>query len=724
MPYTPLALPSFSSQPGYNLSAQASGLLVTDLNRDGFHDLVVPSGANGTLRVLFGNGAGGVPVDATIQVSGHPAAVAAGDVNGDGLVDLVTANEEANTVSVLFGNGSGGFANPVAYAAGQAPASITMADLNGDGRPDLIVGSGAFQGPFGPNDASVLLNDGAGGFGAPASYTLAEGKVDAAAVDMTGDGVLDLVAVSEGVSYAIGRGVVPAVGRVWILPGDGTGGFAAASGIFIGNEPSAFAVADLNSDGLPDVVSAPRTGDAVQVRFGTGSGALGALTSFAAPSLPGDVAVTDINADGHPDILVGGYGADVTVLFGDGVGHFSPGIGLGPGHGGTGAVATADVNGDGLTDIVALSTAYPASEAVIQLASQSTVVASYITAPAGIVADLVLPSTNSGLAAGDAYAGVTGLIGSDFADALSGDGGPNLLAGGAGDDVINGNGGDDTLLGGSGTDFLIGGGGGDLLDGGTGIDTASYTMAPIGLVADLAAPSTNTGDAAGNRYIAIECLLGTAFADALSGDAFNNYLEGNGGADILNGAGGNDVLSGGEGDDVLIGGAGADTLNGGAGKNMADYLTSNSGLQVSLENPSINTGDAAGDVFIDIQWLLGSNFADLLVGEAGDNIINGAQGSDIIIGGAGNDTLIGGEGSDSFCFIPGSGLDYITDFTPGQDRLGFLASMFATPMAAYAAILEDPVFHTAFVLGVQGETIILNGVSRAEISVGDIYIFT
>src|SRR5439155_1730131 len=77
--------------------------------------------------------------------------VAIGDVNGDGKPDLAAANYDANTVSVLLGNGAGGFGAKTDFATGTGPCSVAIGDLNGDGKPDLALVNSSV------NTASVLL---------------------------------------------------------------------------------------------------------------------------------------------------------------------------------------------------------------------------------------------------------------------------------------------------------------------------------------------------------------------------------------------------------------------------------------------------------------------------------------------------------------------------------------------------------------------------------------
>jgi Ca2+-binding RTX toxin-like protein len=139
----------------------------------------------------------------------------------------------------------------------------------------------------------------------------------------------------------------------------------------------------------------------------------------------------------------------------------------------------------------------------------------------------------------------------------------------------------------------------------------------------------------------------------------DDFAAGGAGIDELFGESGFDTLVGGGGDDYLVGGSGADSLSGGAGFDMASYADALSGVIADLSTPSLNTGDAAGDVYTSIEDLQGSSFADrltgngsgnLLQGLAGDDVLTGGLGDDFLIGGAGSDTLVGGVGNDAAYF--------------------------------------------------------------------------
>ncbi len=188
------------------------------------------------------------------------------------------------------------------------------------------------------------------------------------------------------------------------------------------------------------------------------------------------------------------------------------------------------------------------------------------------------------------------------------------LRGTGSNDTLNGLGGDDTLLGGrgndqlngsSGDDFLRGDRGRDRLNGGLGDDLADYRNAETGVTVSLANPALNTGEARGDTFISIERLRGGRFNDALTGNSRDNILEGVAGADILDGRGGFD---------------------------FARYKSSPTGVVASLENPAINTGHAAGDTYLSIEGLLGSDFADTLVGNSLNNTLVGGRGADALEG--------------------------------------------------------------------------------------------
>lgn len=83
----------------------------------------------------------------------------------------------------------------------------------------------------------------------------------------------------------------------------------------------------------------------------------------------------------------------------------------------------------------------------------------------------------------------------------------------------------------------------------------------------------------------------------------------------------------------------------------------------------------------DLNWSAvdGLETGDLLVGGSTTNTLHGTVSGDLMFGGAGADTVTGGLGSDQFRFIGASeGVDTITDFVAGLDKMQVLSSGFAS----------------------------------------------
>ncbi len=190
----------------------------------------------------------------------------------------------------------------------------------------------------------------------------------------------------------------------------------------------------------------------------------------------------------------------------------------------------------------------------------------------------------------------------------------------------------DSLYGGGGNDTLQGGNGNDTMDGGGtsagGIDVADYSYATTGVTLNLASFDTTTYHSVSISTFDIdqvrnfEGLIGGAGSDSLLGDSAANSLGGGMGSDTIDGGGGND------------------TLDGGAGNDMLSFASATSGVFVSLANSSMS-GGGHNDTYYNFEGLIGSQYADTLVGTSASESFDGGSGitGDSIYGGGGNDWL-------------------------------------------------------------------------------------
>jgi hypothetical protein len=311
------------------------------------------------------NGIGPAPTFTTPQpfATAEPIQVVVADINGDGKGDLVVANYTSGTVAVMFnttplGSATPSFALQQTFPTGSmSPASVAVADVNSDGRPDIVVAD--FAPNFLPSTVSVLLNTTIAGaatasFAARQSFAVGEGPIFVAAADINGDGLPDLVVAN------FNGGSVSALINT-TAPGALTANFGFLQTFSTGGAPVSVAVADVNADGKPDVIVANGNyaGTVAVLLNTTAPGA--PFPSFATRQLfdtspnPSSVASSDLNGDGRPDLIVATYAGASVLLNETSPGgsslEFTPEQTFAAGSA-PDSVTVADINGDGKPDML------------------------------------------------------------------------------------------------------------------------------------------------------------------------------------------------------------------------------------------------------------------------------------------------------------------------------------------------------------------------------------
>lgn len=404
-----------------------AGRVVGDFNQDGHIDVMATMDGvtSSNVRLAIGDGAGRFTLAPGFSFLDAGAAAAA-DFNGDGVLDVVIAQNTASKSNSGYGDGICGSLVGIAIFLGPgmtsarclatvpSPVAIQAGDFDRDGRPDIAVISSSTAGLLIYRQLD-FVNPMVTIVSVPGGGLLATSMAPPA--DLNGDGLLDLV-----VGHA--TGVTVFVGR-----GDGT--FSAAGSIASSDRVQSVAIGQLDADGRPDVAFVQATAGGLFAAFGNGDGTFVSQAVATIGSDLTDVAVADLNGDQLTDLIVAHRGGGTIRLFiGNGNGtflaHTPVALGSRPKF-----LVVADLNGDGTLDLGSLETGITGQTARYWVALQEGTAPPDVTPPAvrltapvtgatlsGTVAIVASASDAGGVSRVEFYAGAT-LIGSDTASPYS-----------------------------------------------------------------------------------------------------------------------------------------------------------------------------------------------------------------------------------------------------------------------------------------------------------------
>lgn len=315
-------------------------LALGDVDEDGDLDVVAVFSAGYAVAANDGDGGFSTTNVSTSAVAGGRVALA--DVDGDGRLDMLHHNRGgAQRLDVRRGDGTGRFSTSrTILLSGDALVSeITVRDFDRDGDNDVIAGSSG--------GATLWRNAGGLTFGSPIGIDLGAAGNSLAVADLDGDGAEDLIAAS---SYSANPTISTALG-------DGAGGFAPAT--TVGTElvdvsgGMTIGAADLTGDGAPDVFGGVDGAPDLFVLRGDGAGGFDNTATFEGGTRTTRATAADVDGDGLNDVVT-----DDAVLFSDGAGLL---VDKHDYVGGRRPVA-ADLGGDDRADVAAIAGLFGGNE--------------------------------------------------------------------------------------------------------------------------------------------------------------------------------------------------------------------------------------------------------------------------------------------------------------------------------------------------------------------------
>jgi len=227
---------------GLGVGTAPSSLVVTDVNADGFVDIVTTLSGTAQVAVLLNDigNPGTFLAPIPLAVGNNPSDVVIADFNTDGAPDIATTNTNDNTISVILQNplALGTFFGQTPFATGISPVSLAFADFDQINGPDIAVVNNV------SGTVSILLNNGAAVFAPAAPGPAGTSPTAIAALDWNGDTSQDYFVTNS----ADDNGM--------LAYNDLTPAFPTTKNFAAGDGPVALAVNFFNADPIPDVVTA------------------------------------------------------------------------------------------------------------------------------------------------------------------------------------------------------------------------------------------------------------------------------------------------------------------------------------------------------------------------------------------------------------------------------------------------------------------------------------
>ena len=291
---------SLANATAYAAGSRPESLAVGDVNRDSKTDIVAANYDSNTISVFLQQADGSFAARVTYVTNSGPDALAIGDINNDGLADIAVSHWTAANIGVFIQTSAGTISPMITYPSPQAGSDdISIADINHDGKNDLIKMNGQGLNP----NLSVYLQNETGTLASAVSYSVTDcGSFclshGIGTGDVTGDGLTDIV-----VSYGGNR----STSRIAVFAQSQDGSLQSPVAYNAYDLPKPVEVADVNRDGLADVLVAHDVWNALSVFVQQNNGTLSDYSLYPIPYSryqPQGLAVGDLNQDGLSDVAI------------------------------------------------------------------------------------------------------------------------------------------------------------------------------------------------------------------------------------------------------------------------------------------------------------------------------------------------------------------------------------------------------------------------------------